>query len=196
MLLVPVSMCRGAAAAAVPPCCQFCGIRLYRHSPLPLRSTAVRRALQLDIHRLDLIGQGQLRAQGFTKVTLRVRLADGSVEEHCVWLADSYLERERGLMEITDPSLGGGDAMVFVFDADTAASFWMKDTLLPLSIAWVDSAGGVVNTATMDPCPAGATNCPQFPPGRPYRMAIEMAQGRLQDWGIGPGATVTLAGAC
>lgn len=140
--------------------------------------------------------EASLRAQGFTKVTLRVRLADGSVEEHCVWLADSDLERERGLMEITDPSLGGGDAMVFVFDADTAASFWMKDTLLPLSIAWVDSAGGVVNTANMDPCPAGATNCPQFPPGRPYRMAIEMAQGRLQDWGIGPGATVTLAGAC
>lgn len=140
--------------------------------------------------------EASLRAQGFTKVTLRVRHADGSVEEHCVWLADSELERERGLMEITDPSLGGGDAMVFVFDADTAASFWMKDTLLPLSIAWVDSAGGVVNTATMDPCPAGTTNCPQFPPGRPYRMAIEMAQGRLQDWGIGPGATVTLAGAC
>ena len=140
--------------------------------------------------------EASLRAQGFTKVMLRIRHGDGTVEEHCVWLADTDVEREQGLMEITDPSLGGGDAMVFMFDADTAASFWMKDTLLPLSIAWADSAGGVVNTADMDPCPAGTTNCTQFSPGRPYRMAIEMAQGRLQDWGIGAGATISLAGAC
>ena len=139
--------------------------------------------------------EASLRAQGFSKVTLRIRRADGTVEEHCVWLADTEVERNRGLMEVTDPSLGGGEAMVFAFDADTSAAFWMKDTLLPLSIAWVDSAGGVVNTANMDPCPATTKNCPQFPPGRPYRLAIEMAQGRLQDWGIGPDATVTLAGA-
>jgi len=140
--------------------------------------------------------EASMRAQGFSKVTLRIRHADGTVEEHCVWLADIEAERERGLMEITDPSLGGGDAMVFAFAADTSASFWMKDTLLPLSMAWVDSAGGVVNTADMDPCPSDAKSCPQFPPGRPYRLAIEMAQGRLQDWGIGPGANVSLAGSC
>ena len=140
--------------------------------------------------------EASLRAQGFTKVTLRIRHADGTVEEHCVWLADSDFEREQGLMEITDPSLGGGDALVFQFESDTTAAFWMKDTLLPLSIAWVDSSGSVVNTADMDPCSPDTKNCPRFPPGRPYRMAIEMAQGRLQDWGIGPGATVTLAGAC
>ena len=140
--------------------------------------------------------EASLRAQGFTKVTLRIRHADGSVEEHCVWLADTEAKRQRGLMEITDPSIGGGDAMVFSFDADTSVAFWMKDTVLPLSIAWIDSAGGVVTTADMNPCPAGTANCPQFSASRPYRLAIEMAQGRLQDWGIGPGTTVTLAGAC
>jgi hypothetical protein len=140
--------------------------------------------------------EASLRAQGFTKVTLRLRHADGTVDEHCVWLADTEVERNRGLMEVTDPSLGGGEAMVFAFDADTSAAFWMKDTLLPLSIAWVDSSGAVVNSANMDPCPATTKNCPQFPPGSPYRLAIEMAQGRLQDWGIGPDATVTLAEAC
>ena len=140
--------------------------------------------------------EASLRAQGFSKVTLRIRHADGTVEEHCVWLADTEGERGRGLMEITDPSIGGGEAMVFSFDADTSAAFWMKDTLLPLSIAWVDSSGAVVNTANMDPCPATTKNCPQFPPGHPYRLAIEMAQGRLQDWGIEPGSMVTLARAC
>jgi uncharacterized membrane protein (UPF0127 family) len=72
----------------------------------------------------------------------------------------------------------------------------MKDTVLPLSIAWIDGEGAVVGTADMDPCPANVSNCQKFSAKRPYRMAIEMAQGRLQDWGIGPGATVTLAGAC
>ncbi len=140
--------------------------------------------------------EASLRAQGFTKVTLRLRHADGTVDEHCVWLADTEVERNRGLMEVTDPSLGGGEAMVFAFDADTSAAFWMKDTLLPLSIAWVDSSGAVVNSANMDPCPATTKNCPQFPPGSPYRLAIEMAQGRLQDWGIGSDVTITLAEAC
>jgi uncharacterized membrane protein (UPF0127 family) len=140
--------------------------------------------------------EASFRSQGFTKVTLRIRHADGTVEEHCVWLADTDFERVQGLKEITDPSLGGGDALVFQFESDTALAFWMKDTLLPLSIAWVDSAGGVVNTADMDPCLADTESCPRFPPGRPYRLAIEMAQGRLQDWGIRPGATISLGASC
>jgi len=140
--------------------------------------------------------ESSLQQRGFTEVTLRIRRADGTIEEHCVWLADSEVERNRGLMEIIEPSLGGDGAMVFVFSSETSAAFWMKDTELPLSIAWVDSAGAVVNTADMDPCPADATTCPRFAPGRPYRMAIEMARGRLQDWGIGPDATVTLGDAC
>jgi uncharacterized membrane protein (UPF0127 family) len=86
--------------------------------------------------------------------------------------------------------------MVFSFDADSDRTFWMEDTLLPLSIAWIDAAGAFVGTADMGLCPADTTNCPRFRAGRPYRLAIEMAQGRLQDWGIGPDATVTLAEAC
>jgi len=140
--------------------------------------------------------EASLRAQGFSKVTLRIRHADGTVEEPCVWLADTEVERGRGLMEITDPSIGGGEAMVFFWELDTTAEFWMKDTVLPLSIAWIDSAGVFVGGADMDPCPAAASRCPLFAAFRPYRLAIEMAQGRLQDWGIEPGSMVTLARAC
>ncbi|MCX6510108.1 MAG: DUF192 domain-containing protein [Actinobacteria bacterium] len=140
--------------------------------------------------------EASLRSSGFTKVTLRIRHADGSTEVRCVWLADTEVERGRGLKEITDPSIGGGEAMVFLWALDTTATFGMKDTLLPLSIAWIDSVGAFVSSADMDPCPAGTTNCPLFPAARPYRLAIEMAQGRLQDWGIGPDVTVTLAEAC
>jgi uncharacterized membrane protein (UPF0127 family)/predicted small secreted protein len=140
--------------------------------------------------------EASLRAQGFTKVTLRIRHADGTVEEHCVWLADSELERQQGLSERTDPLIAGGEAMVFSFDADSDRTFWMKDTVLPLSIAWIDGEGAVIGTADMDPCPATSTNCEKFSAERPYRLAIEMAQGRLQDWGIRPGATVSLGASC
>lgn len=140
--------------------------------------------------------EDSLRSQGFTKVTLRIRQADGTIEEHCVWLADSESERQPGLMEISDPSLGGGDALVFLFEEDTSRAFWMKDTLLPLSIAWIDSAGAVIGTTDMDLCPSGTETCPKYPPPRPIRMAIEMAQGRLQDWGIAPGAVVSLGDGC
>ena len=140
--------------------------------------------------------EASLRDRGFTRVTLRIRRADGTIEVHCVWLADAEVERERGLMEITDPTIGGGDAMVFSFPTETSASFWMKDTPMPLSIAWIGADGVVLSTADMAPCPADQPKCPSYPPSGPYRLAIEMAQGRLADWAIEPGSTVTLADAC
>jgi uncharacterized membrane protein (UPF0127 family) len=110
----------------------------------------------------------------------------------------TFLDRARRLAEEGQISLGGagGEAMVFSFDADSDRTFWMKDTVLPLSIAWIDGEGAVIGTADMDPCPATSTNCEKFSAERPYRLAIEMAQGRLQDWGIRPGATVSLGASC
>jgi uncharacterized membrane protein (UPF0127 family) len=134
--------------------------------------------------------------QGFTKITLIVTGPDGAVAVHCVWLADTVASRDLGLMNVTDPDLGGPGAMVFQFDSETSVPFWMKDTLLPLSIAWIDGAGSVVATADMEPCPAGTSDCPRSSAGRPYRLAIEMAQGRLQDWGLVAGSTVRLGSAC
>lgn len=134
--------------------------------------------------------------QGFTEVTLIVTRADGTVEVHCVWLADTVALRDLGLMNVTDPDLGGPGAMVFRFDTDTSVPFWMKDTLLPLSIAWIDGAGSVVTTADMEPCPTGTSDCPRSSSSRPYRLAIEVAQGRLQEWGLVSGSTVRLGSAC
>jgi hypothetical protein len=73
---------------------------------------------------------------GFSRVTLIVTRPDGIVEVHCVWLADTVELRDLGLMGITDPDMGGPGAMVFRFDRDSSLPFWMKDTILPLSIAY------------------------------------------------------------
>jgi uncharacterized membrane protein (UPF0127 family) len=133
---------------------------------------------------------------GFGAVTLVVTHPDGTVEELCVWLADTAALRQKGLMGVTDPTLGGADAMVFAFTGDTSGAFWMKDTLLPLSIAWYEVDGTFVATADMQPCPEGVEDCPTYGPGAPYRYAVEVPLGGLDDLGLVEGSTIALGPAC
>jgi uncharacterized protein len=78
--------------------------------------------------------------------------------------------------------------MVFLYPVDTTGGFWMKDTLVPLSIAFVASNGQVVSTNEMVPCQADP--CPVYQPARPYRYAVELPADALAAAGIGPGALV------
>ena len=129
---------------------------------------------------------------GFASVVVRVTDPSGEVCEPCMWLATTREERASGLMGVT--SLGGLDGMAFAYSDAAVRRFWMKDTLLPLSIAFVDATGTVVDTADMDPCTADP--CPNFGPEIPFTLALEVPQGRLDDLGLVPGSTVELAGAC
>jgi uncharacterized membrane protein (UPF0127 family) len=141
-------------------------------------------------------GGSSVAPEGFTSVTLVVTRSDGTVEEFCVWLADTPALRQQGLMGVTDPTLGGAGAMVFAFEDDTAGSFWMKDTLLPLSIAWYGADGAFVSSADMQPCPDDVDDCPTYGPGGRYRYAVEVALGGLGDLGLGEGSTIALGSSC
>ncbi len=134
--------------------------------------------------------------EGFTAVTLLVTRPDGSVVEWCVWLADDGNERARGLMEVTDAGLGGRDGMAFVWPADVQASFFMRNTRLPLSIAFVDADGAVVSTSDMDPCPDDVVDCPLYGAAGPYRWALEVPQGALAELGITDESRLSLGEAC
>lgn len=134
--------------------------------------------------------------EGVTAVVLTVIRPDGSTVEVCVWLADDPDERSQGLMDVGDPDLGGKAGMVFVYDTDVENAFWMRNTLLPLSIAFVDAEGAVVSTNDLEPCPAGAQGCPAYAPAGPYRMALEVPQGRLDDLGVEEDSRLALGGAC
>ena len=68
-----------------------------------------------------------------------------------------------------------GTGMVFLYPADVAGAFWMKNTLVPLSIAFVAADGRVVSVAEMTPCKADP--CPSYAPAGPYRYAVELAAG-------------------
>jgi uncharacterized membrane protein (UPF0127 family) len=135
---------------------------------------------------------GRQVLEGFQEVTVHIRQPDGTVRDACLLLASSEAQRERGLMFVTDPALGGHGGMVFAFDRDDQGAFWMKSTLLPLSIAYLDGGGGIVSTDDMAPCPAGTQACPVYKPDGPYRYAIEVPQGRLAEIGLVAGSRLTV----
>ena len=94
--------------------------------------------------------------------------------------------RARGLMGRRTVPAGTG--MVFLFPADVRDGFWMKDTLVPLSIAFVAADGRVVGTAEMAPCRADP--CPSYAPPGAYRYAVELPAGALRAAGVAAGARV------
>jgi uncharacterized membrane protein (UPF0127 family) len=132
--------------------------------------------------------------EGFAELAIAVEQPGvAEVLAWCLLAALDPQQRARGLMEVTD--LQGYDGMAFVYPQDSQSAFYMRNTPMPLSIAWIAADGSVVSTADMVPC-EDREGCPTYPPAGPYRMAIEVPQGRLDDLGIVPGATVRRAGAC
>jgi uncharacterized protein len=141
--------------------------------------------------------EGRTPIPGFGEVEVRiVEGPDGEPIVLCVLVADTPDQRARGLMEVTD--LGGYDGMLFRFETDSDGGFWMKNTVLPLSIAYLDADGAVVSTADMDPCPPGTDRCPSYPADGPYRQALEVEQGGLAPLGLEAGspARLEVAGPC
>ncbi len=137
------------------------------------------------------VESGRTPLSGFGEVSVQVTSADGSVLDQCLLLAANAEQRARGLMTVTDPTLGGYDGMLFRFESDTQSAFWMRNTPMPLSIAYIDSAGSIVSTAEMEPC-ADVATCPGYPPAGPYRYVVEVPQGRLPAVGIVDGSRLTV----
>lgn len=100
-----------------------------------------------------------------------------------VEVAASDADRARGLMH--RDSLPEGRGMVFVYADDVPRSFWMKDTRIPLSIAFVDRDGSIVRIADMQPLSTKST-----PSLYPARYAIEVNKGWFAARGIEAGAAV------
>jgi uncharacterized membrane protein (UPF0127 family) len=92
-----------------------------------------------------------------------------------VAVADTPEQRSQGLMGVTD--LDGVDGMLFVFRTEVETEFWMKDTLVPLDIAFFGDGGGFVDLLTMQPCTADP--CPTYGAAGPYRYALEAPAGDL-----------------
>jgi uncharacterized membrane protein (UPF0127 family) len=96
-------------------------------------------------------------------------------------LAVTDEERARGLMfrETLLPDQG----MLFVFRDDDFHSFWMKNTLIPLDLVWLDAARRVIHVeADVPPCRQDP--CPTYGPKIPARYVLELNSGSLAAWGV------------
>ena len=95
-------------------------------------------------------------------------------------VADSPDSRQLGLM--FRKRLGSNEGMLFVFPEASGQCFWMKNTILPLSIAFIADDGRIVNIADMKPLDE-ASHCSRAP----VRFALEMEQGWFDKRGIKAG---------
>ncbi len=96
-----------------------------------------------------------------------------------VEIADEPDEQATGLMGRT--ALGEDRGMLFVFPSEEVRSFWMKDTLIPLSIAYMDSDGRIIDIQDMK---ALDDEPPHYVSAEPARYALEVNKGFFDDRGV------------
>jgi uncharacterized protein len=129
---------------------------------------------------------GTAASGGRPTAEYRLEPLDGPAVTVRLEIAADPAARARGLMGRREVPEGTG--MVFLYPEDVAEAFWMKNTLVPLSIAFVAADGRVVSVAEMTPCEADP--CPTYAPAGPYRYAVELTAGAFPAAGVGKGAKV------
>lgn len=92
-------------------------------------------------------------------------------------VARSSGQRQQGLMG--RQTLNENAGMLFVYDdiRPPSHTFWMRNTLIPLDIAFIDGSGTIRAINTMEPCPSEALRCPTYPAGASFELALEMNKG-------------------
>jgi uncharacterized membrane protein (UPF0127 family) len=116
--------------------------------------------------------------------TGRTRLTVGG-EQFDVELAVTPEQRRQGLM--FREQFGEREGMLFVFEEEQTVSFWMRNTPLPLSIAFIDARGVIVHVADMVPYSEAPV-----PSRYPVRYALEVNQGAFERAAIEVGDLVEL----
>ena len=101
-------------------------------------------------------------------------------------IAATPTERARGLMH--RESLAENAGMLFVFSAESPLNFWMKNTLIPLDILYMDSAGVVVDIQTMIPQPGVPdSQLRNYPSAAPAQYALEINADLAESLGFAVG---------
>ncbi|MEY4752097.1 MAG: hypothetical protein RIQ60_4311 [Pseudomonadota bacterium] len=119
------------------------------------------------------------QAQGGPQNLPIIRIGAGMMSLK-VELADTPAARQIGLMHRS--SMPTNDGMLFVFERAEMSCFWMRNTLIPLSIAFLADDGSIVNIADMKPLDE-TSHCPT----KPVRLALEMNQGWFVRHGLKAG---------
>jgi uncharacterized membrane protein (UPF0127 family) len=144
-----------------------------------MKSIASRLLAALPALVLSFVCAAQTAAQKLPAVRLNVGIHNINAE-----IARTPDERATGLM--FRETMPANDGMLFVFAEPATQCFWMKNTFVPLSTAFLADDGSIVNIADMQPR-ALDSHCSS----KPVRYVLEMNQGWFVKRGIKPGAKVT-----
>ncbi|MBB3119646.1 DUF192 domain-containing protein [Pseudoduganella violacea] len=138
------------------------------------------KSLAVSLLLLAAAGASQAQNQQFPTTTLSAGMNLIKAE-----VATTDPQRAQGLMfrETMAPNAG----MVFVFDAPATQCMWMKNTLLPLSVAFIDAEGKIVNIEDMQPQTLDS-HCSAK--GVPVMYALEMNLGWFKQKNIKPGTKI------
>lgn len=127
---------------------------------------------------LAVLAAGASSAAELPKVALTIGTQKVTAE-----VAATPQERAQGLMNRF--SLQPDNGMLFVFERPEPLKFWMKNTFIPLSIAFIGADGKIINIEDMKP----QSEESHWSKG-PALYALEMKKGWFAERGIGPGAVV------
>lgn len=108
------------------------------------------------------------------------------------FVADDDEKRSQGLMFIE--RLGNDEGMLFVFKKEQILSFWMKNTVIPLSIGFFDSKGVLIDIKEMSVPPITEEMPPSYQSRAPALFALEMRSGWFAKNKITNGAKLSLRG--
>ena len=111
-----------------------------------------------------------------------------STVELQVEIADTTEEQQKGLMG--RESLPEDAGMVFLHETPSGGGFWMKNTLIPLTVAFWDESNEILEMIDMEPCEEDP--CTVYTPAASWIGAVEVNQGYLEEQGVEVGDTVTL----
>jgi len=120
--------------------------------------------------------------EGSTSPLPQARIRVGNVDAQ-VEIVATPATRTRGLM--FRDALDEDQGMLFIFPDEQPRNFWMRNTRIPLSIAYADSGGRIVHIADMEPLSERST-----PSGAPARYALEMKRGWFLRHGVRAGDTI------
>jgi hypothetical protein len=98
-------------------------------------------------------------------------------------VASTEAQREQGLM--FREKMGTNEGMVFLFDSPSSVCMWMKNTLIPLSVAFLDKEGKIINIEDMEPQTTEA-HCAK----KPAQYALEMNRGWFKQKNIKPNSVI------
>jgi uncharacterized membrane protein (UPF0127 family) len=128
------------------------------------------------------VASGGLRAQPVDGQPQQLPTVSLSAGFHRIvaMVADEPAERSHGLMWRRE--MGANEGMLFIFEQPSRQCFWMRNTLIPLSIAFVADDGTIVNVAEMK-----AQTTDSHCSASPVRFALEMNAGWFARKGLKPG---------